>query len=62
MNVADYEIDWTHASEDSGLIEACRAAAAVAAQFESARPKLWRSQAHFDELFRKLFTAARRAA
>lgn len=62
MKAAETEIDWTKASDDSGLIEACRAAASVAAQFESAQPRFRRSQAHFNELFRKLYAAARRVA
>ena len=62
MKAAEAEIDWTRASDDSGLIEACRAAASVAAQFESAQPRFRRNQAHFNELFKKLYAAARRVA
>ncbi|MBY0420732.1 MAG: hypothetical protein K2Q06_00410 [Parvularculaceae bacterium] len=61
MSVAKAEIDWTRASEDRGLIEACRAAAAVAAEFEQSRTRE-RRRASFADLFRRLHVAARRNA
>lgn len=60
MSAAGTDIDWMRASEDCALIEACRAAASVAAQFETIRPKRRRSS--FSELFQRLYHAARAAA
>lgn len=62
MNAAEAEIDWIRASEDSRLIEACRAAASVASQFETARTRRGRDLSGFQELFRRLYSAARAAA
>lgn len=60
MSAAGTDIDWMRASEDCALIEACRAAASVAAQFETIRPKM-RRRSSFSELFQRLYSAARGA-
>lgn len=62
MSAVEAEIDWTRASDDYGLIEACRAAASVAAQFESGRRREKARHASFGEIFRRLHAAARAAA
>ncbi|MBY0421791.1 MAG: hypothetical protein K2Q06_05765 [Parvularculaceae bacterium] len=62
MKAAEADIDWMCANEDLGLIEACRAAASIAAQFEAARPVIKGRKPPFNELFSRLYFAARSAA
>lgn len=62
MKPAEQDIDWMSASDDWGLIEACRAAASVAAQFESAKPRNAGRHATLNDLFRRLYGAARSGA
>lgn len=59
MQSVDREIDWTRASDDFGLMEECRAAASVAAQFESARSAAKTRLSTFDEIFRWLYKSVR---
>lgn len=61
MKAAEADIDWFRANEDWGLIEACRAAASVAAQFESARPANRGNRSTFHDLIRRLHGVARSA-
>lgn len=62
MKAAETEIDWTCASDDSGLAEACRAAASIAMQFETARAPNRLRRFSFDALFRRLYAAPRTGA
>ena len=62
MTAAETDIDWMTASEDDRLIEACRAAASVAAQFETVRRREARGRRTFADIFRQLRVAARSAA
>lgn len=53
MIAAETEIDWTKASDDCALIETCRAAASMAAPFETTRPTNRSAVRALGDLFRR---------
>lgn len=61
MQTADADIDWTRASDDFGLIEACRAAASIALPFETLRVGKTRRPGAFAAWVRGLFAPGRDA-